>query len=183
MLILRADPWMPEYGMGFDVRVDEPDATVDPYVEVQRWSGPLRRGVLERVSVWFVDGVRRIDLRLLADADGRRVPGLFGSFAVGGARCDTRASFGEHLVGRRLVLGGGTVGAAVAIRCGSEHLVYQPDATTSTDPDAPLVRLQDLMRQAEGFLAARLAADPGVPVLADGPYTTEPKKPPAAGGR
>ena len=28
MLILRADPWMPEYGMGFDVRIDEPDAAV-----------------------------------------------------------------------------------------------------------------------------------------------------------
>src|SRR5262249_6580866 len=77
MLILRADPWMPEYGMGFDVRLDEPDATIDPYVETRQWSTP-RCGVRpDRVPVCFVDGVRRIDLRLLADADGRRVPGLF----------------------------------------------------------------------------------------------------------
>jgi len=171
MLILRADPWMPEYGMGFDVRIDEPDAAVDPYLEMQRWSGPLRPRVLGRVPAWLVDGVRRIDLRLLADADGRRVPGVFGSFAVGGARCDERATFGEHVVGRRLVLGGGIMGAAVTVPCGSQHLVYQPDATTSTDPDAPLIRLQDLMRQTEGLLAARLAADPGVFVLADGPLT------------
>jgi hypothetical protein len=162
---------MPEYGMGFDVRIDEPDAAVDPYVEMQRWNEPLRPRVLQRVPVWFVDGVRRIDLHLLADADGRRVPGLFGSLAVGGARCDERAIFGEPVIGRRLVLGGGTVGATVTIRCGSEHLVYQPEATTSTEPDAPLIRLQDLMRQTEGLLAARLAADPGVFVLADGPLT------------
>lgn len=171
MLILRADPWMPEYGMGFDVRLDEPEATVDPYVETHQWSTP-RCGVRsDCVAVCFVDGVRRIDLRLLADADGQRVPGLFGSFAVGAARCDGRATFGEHFVGRRLVLGGGMVGPPIAIRCGTEQLVYQPDATTSTDPDAPLIRLQDLMRQAEGLLAARLAADSGVLVLADGPLT------------
>src|SRR5262249_27208281 len=171
MLILRADPWMPEYGMGFDVRLDEPDATIDPYVETRQWSTP-RCGVRpDRVPVCFVDGVRRIDLRLLADADGRRVPGLFGSFAVGGTRCDGHATFGEHVVGRQLVLSGGIVGPPIGVRCGAEQLVYQPDSTTSTDPDAPLIRLQDLMRQAEGLLAARLAADPGVLVFADGPLT------------
>ena len=171
MLVLRADPWMPEYGMGFDVRMDEPDAVVEPYVDTEDWSGPRRPLRGRRVTVWFVDGVRRIDLRLVADADGRRVPGLFGSFAVGGTHCDARATFGDHVVGRRLVLGGGAAAVPVAIPCGSEELLYLPDGTTSTDPDAPLLRLQDLMRQTEGLLAARLAADRAAYVLTDGPLT------------
>ena len=59
---------------------------------------------VERVSVnvspvqftqgTFVDGVRRIELRLEASLDGRRVPGLFGSFAVGSVCSDGAATFG-----------------------------------------------------------------------------------------
>lgn len=168
MLTLRADPWMPEYGMGFDVRFDEPPATVEPFVESEDWSVPRAPEVPEPIAVHFVDGVRRIDLRLLADQDGRRAPGLFGTHAVGVARCAERAELGEGEVGRVVVLGGGLVPAPVEIDCGSSF-VYAPVSEPDAEPDAPLLRLQRLMRDAEANVAARVAAAGAALVLADGP--------------
>src|SRR5437870_13061911 len=119
MLTLRADPWMPEYGMGFDVRVDEPPSVVDPFVESEDWSQPRPAIPAKREPVLFIDGIRRIELRLVADADGRRVPGLFGSYGVGSAICGSTATFADHEVGRFLVIGGGVRADRVDVTCGS----------------------------------------------------------------
>jgi hypothetical protein len=40
MLVLRADPWMPEYGMGFDVDSDVAPPSIDPSVETDNWTDP-----------------------------------------------------------------------------------------------------------------------------------------------
>ena len=168
MLTLRADPWMPEYGMGFDVRFDEPPATVEPFVETEDWSVPRTPEAAEPLPVHFIDGVRRIDLRLLADQDGRRAPGLFGTHAVGVARCARRAELIEGEVGRAVVLGGGLVPDPIHLDCGIP-LVYAPVSEPDADPDAPLLRLQRLMREAEASLAARVARAGASLVLADGP--------------
>jgi len=78
MVVLRADPWMPDYGMGFEVAADEPSGSVDPFVETEDWtkgrSGAQRAGALV-----FVDGVRRVELRVVASHGARRAAGLFGS--------------------------------------------------------------------------------------------------------
>lgn len=169
MLRLRADPWMPEYGMGFDVRFDEPPQDVDPFVETEDWGRPRAARPAERAPIWFIDGVRRVDLRLLADDDGRRVPGLFGTYAVGCARCDGRAEFRDHEIGRALVLGGGARADRAEVACGTELLRYEPHPTPGTEPDDPLLKLQQLMREAEGNLAARIAAGREGLVAADGP--------------
>ena len=171
MLRLRADPWMPEYGMGFDVRIEEPPEDVDPFVETEDWSAPRGPGRVERVPLWFVDGVRRTELRLIADSETRRVRGLLGSFGVGAVRCGDAATFGDHEVGRALVLGSGERGERLEVRCGAGTLVFEPHSTPGTEPDDPLVALQHLMREAEGNLAARLADDSDAVVLVDGPLS------------
>src|SRR5947209_8567077 len=109
MLKLRADPWMPDYGMGFQAQVEEePAAQARPYAERDDWSTAVAaEEPAEPGPVWFVDGVRRVEVRLLAETDGRRVPGLFGSHAVGSVCSDGRATFGEHRIGRALITGGG----------------------------------------------------------------------------
>src|SRR5438105_7837208 len=169
MFTLRADPWMPEFGMGFDVRFDEPPAVVEPFIESADWSAP--RPVFPRVTepVHFIDGVRRIDLRLVADVDGRRVPGLFGTYAVGSALCDGRARFEDDSIGRILVLGGGEDIGNVELRIGKDVFVFDSESTPGTEPDDPLLKLQDLMRTAETNMAARLAGVDGSLVLVDGP--------------
>jgi hypothetical protein len=169
MFTLRADPWMPEFGMGFDVRFDEPPAVVEPFIESADWSAP--RPVSPHVTepVHFIDGVRRIDLRLVADVDGRRVPGLFGTYAVGSALCDGRARFEDDSIGRILVLGGGEDIGNVELRIGKNLFVFDSESTPGTEPDDPLLKLQDLMRTAETNMAARLAGVDGSLVLVDGP--------------
>lgn len=173
MLALRADPWTPDHGMGFEARLDETPASADPSVETADWSAPIATPDPRPGPIWFVDGVRRIELRVLADDDeGRRAPGLFGSWAVGSVCCDGRAAFGEHDVGRSVVLGGGLRPDRVRIEVGSHALVYEPRSEAGSDPDTPLHGLQEAMRRAEASIAARLASADGRLVLADGPLKT-----------
>jgi hypothetical protein len=169
MLALRADPWTPDYGMGFEAALDETPARADPFVETQDWSHPVALRPPERGTVWFVDGVRRVDLRLLADDEsGRRAPGLFGSFAVGSVRCEGRAKFTEYEVGRRIVVGGGLRPQAVEIEVGGCPLAFEPATEPGSDPDVPLHCLQKAMQHAEASMAARKAAEGEGLVLTDG---------------
>lgn len=169
MLALRADPWTPEFGMGFQAKVEDTPARADPTVETEDWTRPLAPTGAERGTVWFVDGVRRVELRLIADDDaGRRAPGLFGSFAVGAVRCDGRAAFADHLVGRSVVVGGGLRPQAVEVRVGDAVLSYGPATEPGHDPEVPLFGLQKAMMSAEAALAANVAAGADGLVLADG---------------
>src|SRR6266511_1613963 len=64
MLSLRADPWIPDFGMGFQARLDETPARADPFVETEEWSVPIVSRGVEPGTVWFVDGVRRVEVRV-----------------------------------------------------------------------------------------------------------------------
>jgi hypothetical protein len=154
--------------MGFEARLDETPATAEPAVETEDWSRAIVPAEPAPGTVWFVDGVRRIELRVLADEDGRRAPGLFGSWAVGVVRCDGRATFGEHVIGRSVVLGGGIRPDRVDVQTGHLRLSYEPSAEPGGDPDAPLFGLQRRMQHAEAALAAKIAGATGGLVLADG---------------
>jgi len=169
MVMLRADPWAPDYGMGFDAAGEEPAGAVDTMVETENWSAPLSAPQLEGCPVWFVDGVRRVELRLVAQDSGRRAAGLFGSYAVGSVICDGRSTFGEHLVCRSVVLAGGLPAQRVEVSAGGQRLVFDPSTDQRHDLNALLDRLQSLMREAEAALAARTALPAGAVALIDGP--------------
>jgi hypothetical protein len=170
MVVLRADPWNPEYGVGFEAPPDEtPLPQADPFVESTDWTEPRSPAAAPPPEAWFVDGVRRVELRLLGEDGGRTVPGLFGSFAVGAVRCDGRASFGEHRIGRAVVIGGGVRPNQADVPCGAGSLAFAPVTDAGTDPNQPLLRLQELMRDAENSLAAWLIGQAAPLVLADGP--------------
>lgn len=172
VLTLRADPWTPDYGMGFEARLGEVPARADPDVETPDWSRPPSPPEPETGIVCFVDGVRRVELRVLAEEEGARVHGLFGSWAVGAVRSDGRATFADHEVGRQLVLGGGRSAPRVELSAGSHLLVFEPRTETGPDPDTPLHGLQESMRGAEAAIATRIAGTSGCLVLVDGPLKT-----------
>ncbi len=170
MLELRADPWAPEYGMGYQARPDEPDHVADHTVETNDWTRPRTPAASGAGGpVVFVDGVRRVELRLLARDGEATAPGLFGSYAVGAVRCEGRASFDQHRVERRIVVGGGLAAQAVEVPAGSTTLCYQAIREPSSEPDVPLARLQDAMRADENALAAALAGAGTPLVVVDGP--------------
>jgi hypothetical protein len=168
MPVLRADPWTPDHGMGFEARFGETPARAEPSVETDDWSTPLRPPPAHDGPLWFVDGVRRIDLRVIANEGASRAHGLFGVAAAGAVRCDGRAAFGDHVVERWIVLGGGLAASPIELSVGGATLAYRPRTEPGNDPDHPLSGLQSEMQRAEAALAARIAAAGDGIVLADG---------------
>jgi uncharacterized protein len=185
MLALRIDPWDPGYGMGFDAaETDEVPQVVSPYVETQDWSQPIApaSSAAEGGPVVFIDGVRRIEARLIATDGDARAPGLLGAYGVGAVQVNGRATFGAHRIERVVVVGGGMRSDAMSINVGGTPISFRSVSEAGTEPDAPLVRLQQLLRQAEGALARELACEDGALVLADGPLTfSDPTTAPVVG--
>jgi uncharacterized protein len=173
VLVLRADPWTPDHGMGFEAVLDEPPARAEPFVETEDWDHPIAPEAGPDGPVWFVDGVRRVEQRLVASEDGRRGHALFGTYAAGTVRSDGRAAFGRHVVRRSLVLGSGLERDDVRVRAGASELVYRSVSDPGSEPDDPLHRLQKQMQATESELAIEAAAQDGELVLADGRWTSQ----------
>jgi uncharacterized protein len=175
-LEVRLDPWQVEYGP--EIPVGETEATgpvpeaVDDAVErpSAAWQ-PVRPGpdrVLPR-RLFFVDGVRRIEARVIVRRGGHVSHGAFGSYGVGAVEIAGSAHVCPPRIGRVLALdsaeavtGPVTIGPA---------LDYRAVGTGSADADAPLRRIQVEMRLAEERLARELADRDGSLVVADGPLT------------
>ncbi len=171
MVTLRADPWSPDYGGDVEATLAAGEGTeiqVDPTIETADWSSAIVPEAGPGGPLLFVDGVRRVELRVLAEDGGRRAWGLAGSYAVGAVRSDGPASFEQPVVGRILALGAAIASPDLVVRIGTgEAISYRAIAVPGDDPEAPLQVLQNEMREAEGRLAAELA--PTGLVLADGP--------------
>lgn len=169
MARIFVEGWAPEYGAPLDPdeALAPAEGSVDEAVETERWA-PVH-GVDDGVDrVAFVDGVRRIDARLvLEDPVAGPVPGICGTFAVGAVRWDRtvpRSEVVHERVERWAVLAGG------------RHEVFPPVAldppyatatTPDHDPDGLVRTLHSAMRRVEGHVATALAAETFV--LADGP--------------
>jgi hypothetical protein len=130
----------------------------------------------------FVDGVRRIEHRLLVADEGRTLFGLLGSFAVGAVLADGEAHVIRAEVHRIASVGGGVLlpePFTVAFGRGGP-LCFTPEAAAENTPSAPLQGLQNAMRRAEAVLAEGLTGA-GHPVLLDGPLSFLPHEGPVVG--
>jgi hypothetical protein len=168
---VRIDPWAVEYGSetpGASVAIEEvADDEVDVSVEVSQWSEFRPPSAQPACPLVFVDGVRRIESRLVVTRDSRLVHGAVGSYGVGAVRVDEgRALFAEYQIGRTFIFGGGeTPGGPLELAPG---LKYEPVSVADDDPDAPIRGLHTAMRQCEERFANALAVN-GTLVVADGP--------------
>ena len=169
---LRLDPWPPEYdsAVQFGDIETENSGVVDAYVETRDWQPitPESLGMYDEIC--FVDGVRRIEARVLADGDAKVIHGLFGSIGVGAVRirggCALFTDIGIH---RFLILGEGLLQAA-EIQVGDYTVVFDGLASPCNSPVELLGELQNLMRTREAEIGKRLSC-PHVCVFADGPLT------------
>lgn len=173
MAILRVDPWDPEYGtsLEFELENDLPQA-VELDVEPVAWT-PITPPAIEGIPCCaFVDGVRRIDLRLFAEESSAMAPALAGSWACGVAWSTKPPSVGEVVVGRTLVVGGGLTHHDLTPQIGGDDLHYVFVGVAGATPIDPIVGLQNIMREAEGVLAQTVfdSGDAELLVL-DGPLT------------
>lgn len=171
---VRIDPWSVEYGSETPTEFNLDEETVDLDITVEHaaelWAPIAPASIAALPEMAVVDGVRRMEARLVVSRDGRTLHGALGAFGVGVVHCrNGRAVFGEEVRGRLLILGSGQVlPAPVTV---SPGLVYEPRSVADDDPDAPLRGLHHDMRVAEEQLARRLAADERVLVLSDGPLS------------
>ncbi|MPZ23808.1 MAG: hypothetical protein GEU28_09730 [Dehalococcoidia bacterium] len=168
---LRFDPWEPDYGTSdlLDAE-DAPAPTVDASVEASEWEA-LTPASSERREVCFIDGVRRVEMHLVAEDDERTAPAIFGSLAVAAVRCGERSEIGEPRIARRLIIGGGIAGSAVSVNVGSARLDYEPLSVATSGPRDAVNRLQQEMLTTEAELARYMAGEPNLVVMRDGPLT------------
>jgi hypothetical protein len=177
---LKLDPWASDFEGAVaitDGGSAEP-AHVNVTVETERWEAiePDHPGG-ETSPLVFIDGVRRVDARLLASTADGQAFGLLGSFAVGAVLAGRGTPAILALTtGRLLVLGGGCAhpGVTVLLTGGGGSLRYEPAAVPGVEPEAPLLGLLAAMRRAEADLARSLAgpadgAAAGALIVADGP--------------
>jgi hypothetical protein len=175
---VRVDPWEVDYGSETPLEPldDKPyeDVLLDVELPTDHWA-PLNPGpVRSPERMYFVDGVRRLETRLVVSNNGQLLHGGFGSFAVGCVEVRPgRAMFGDKDVGRDVVLGSGQrLPKDVPVR---PNLVYTARSAKETEPDAPLRTIQANMRRAEVRLARRLADLADTLVVTDGPLGAEGK--------
>ncbi len=175
-LTVRLDPWDVDYGAGLGLSESADDGDdgpakvdVDADVPADDWA-PVSPdpGVALFSRVFFVDGVRRLERRvLLGDAEGS-VHGAFGSLAVGAVEARPgRMTWAQEELRRVLIA---TAGRALErpVDAGPA-LSYEPLGTDQRGPDAALARLQDEMRACESRLAADLSGPADTLVIGDGP--------------
>jgi hypothetical protein len=169
---VRVDPWEVDYGSEtplepLDDQPDE-DVVIDIELPPDRWTPLNPRPVRAPERVYFVDGVRRLESRLVVSNNGQLLHGGFGSFAVGCVEVrPDRAAFGEKDLGREVILGSGQrLPQDVAVR---PSLVYAARSAKEAEPDAPLRTIQANMRRAEFRLARRLTDLADTLVVTDGP--------------
>lgn len=173
MAVLRIDPWDPEYGTSLELEgIEEAPQAVELDVESVPWQPLAPPAPPELPCCAFVDGVRRIDVRLFAEEDGVTAPALAGSWAVGAAWSTRPPRIGELVVGRTLVVGGGLMHADLTPRVGDEELRYVFIGVAGTTPIDPIIGLQNVMREAEAALARRVFVGGEADLLVlDGPLT------------
>ena len=169
MARMFVEGWAPEYGAPFDPdeQLAPAEGTIDATVEMTDWE-PLE-GADDGVDrIAFVDGVRRVDARLLIDDPiGGPIPGICGTFAVGAThwhRSERRSEVTDVRVERWSVLAGGHADELPVVDL---EPPYRSTTTPSEDPSHLVKELHTRMRRAEGELASSLAVD--VFVVADGP--------------
>lgn len=173
---VRLDPWSVDYGAELPAAPEgeTPAVEVEPFLEVDRsqW-GPI--DVVPADSSWFpkevafVDGVRRLELRVVVPRGLEWAHGAFGSWAVGCVVANGQARFGEHEVGRCLVVGSGVHPPAPVVL--GPGLVWRNDSTEGPDTDAPPTWVHRQMREAEERFGRKLAVVPERLVVSDGPLS------------
>lgn len=89
---VRLDPWAAEYAGELPLETDAAEPTEDVDLNVERpaeaWSAVTPARGEPPMTVIFVDGVRRVEGRLLARRDQRLIHGVIGSFGVGAVRVE-----------------------------------------------------------------------------------------------
>jgi uncharacterized protein len=168
--LLLLDPWTPDHESA--IPMEGPDTTtsaeVDPTVESADWAAIPPDPAPSARPLYFVDGVRRVDARVLTFRNGQIVHGIFGCLAVGAVRAeDSRARFDKLCVSRYMLMGGGLFHPET-LHIGATAIPFEAFASAAASPLEVTAVLQNRMRQAEAELGESLLSERAC-VFVDGP--------------
>jgi uncharacterized protein len=173
---VRLDPWEVEYGPEFPLNVtDEQNAeevVLDVEVPASEWKPIIPSSPDAFSTLFFVDGVRRIEARLLVSKNEQLCHGAFGSAAVGAVRVTSAGARCETTLIDRIVAFGSGVMLPEPIRI-AQALVYEPATWPEPEVDGPLRAVQKRMRDVEEAVVRRLGENEEALVIADGPLSYE----------
>lgn len=169
MTTIFVDDWPSSYAAAYQLEEEQPR---DGLVQIVEHDGTLRfqptaAHPRDAGTVALVDGVRRAEVNLTQHgADGETIRGVAGSYGYGAVLTGhgELARYDSCHVRRLVVWGSGATGELPA----HQGIEWEVDSAPSSDPNAPLQRLQRRMREAEGRLADRLC-DAGHLTFLDGP--------------
>ncbi len=172
-LALRVDPWASEYesALQLDEEPDDhaSDIPIRTDVETDEWRLMIPEFTPLPSPVAFIDGVQRVELRVLTDQAGTRVFGAFASLGVGAvfaAEGEPRLAPERPL--RALALSSGASDDPWTIDCGAISLVF--DVQSGPSPGYPGVKeaLDQYRRDCETRLGRSLVERGHPLVIADG---------------
>ena len=159
------EAWSPEYGSSFEMDGFDP-ASAEPTgqpVEDVAWA-PIRSAPCPAPRMAFLDGVSRVDARVMLDTGGAPAVGLCGSVGVGAMQCNATMAFGPTAVHRAVVFG---EGEQVNLPYVSAVLQYLGRAAPGGGLEVIRRELERFREAKEAALAAQLAGE-GWLVIADG---------------
>src|SRR3954453_12365848 len=123
---MRLDPWSADYQASVQadsVDAGDTDFQVDASVETTQWA-PIPPGSPPE-SAAFVDGVRRLEARLVGVREDGLIHGLFASYATGATVVTSAgAVFAQCTTARRLVLSSGLLHTET-LRIGEVDLSFE----------------------------------------------------------
>jgi hypothetical protein len=157
-LTFRIDPRPTSYDAVVQVEEeDEGGAAVNPFVETDEWApiDPERRELPHTVA--FVDGVQRVEMRLIGQDNGRVVYGALASLSVGSVFYRASGTTSDRKTPERIlsVSDGGGNPDVLKIDCGSDDLVFQ----TRSSAVPGLAGVQDALTSARREAETRLGDD------------------------
>ncbi len=178
-LTLRLDPWTPTYESALQIEEDEtgPQPDVDPFVETDDWRAREPQFVERPQRIAFVDGVQRVEMRVIGDRDGRAVYGAFASIAVGAVFVREGGSAVAAAPPLRiLALADGETHLPVSVPCGEATLEFLSRPTAVSGLGGVQEAVQSARREAEIALGERLDEQGHEMVVVDGRLNWQPKR-------
>lgn len=157
--------WAPEYGSSFEIEGPDP-GSAEPAgepVEGVPWAAVAPEHC-PAPPMAFLDGVSRVDARVVLETGGAPAAGLCGSVGVGTMLCADSMTFGQTSVARCVVFGDGE---KVDLPYVSAVLAYAGRPAPGNGPEVIRRELERFREAREAALAVEMA-DRGWMVIADG---------------
>lgn len=178
-LSLRLDPWTPAYESAVQLEEDygAAPADVDAFVETEDWRPHTPEFVQCPQKIAFIDGVQRVEMRVIGDEDGRMVYGAFASIGIGSVIVrDGACAVEPEAPVRVLALSDGASHERVSVPCGNATLDFEATSTHESGPSAPIQAVQSARRTAEVQLGEALEERGHDMVVVDGRLNWQPKR-------